>query len=211
MKDLDQIMMWLKEGEHDTLDFKLRVNEPAKIAKNICAFANRKGGIILVGVSDYGDIRGVDPEQEMYVLEQAAADYCDPPVRITFRALKAGDVYCLAARVYPSTEGPVEALDAEGRRKMWVRYGDECIADEEQEKDRQIQEAIADPVPIYSTQHQGLINYLKIHHTITIKQYQHLMDLPFHLAKQSLERLRNANVLNRHKGKQYPYYTLKTD
>mgnify|MGYP000087617372 CR=1 FL=1 len=209
MTDTEQIMTWLKEGEHETLDFKQTVKSPAKIAKNIVAFANKKGGIILIGVSDFGEIIGIDPEQERYIMQKAARDYCDPPVRLSFKEYHTAEATCLAVLVRPSGDDKVEALDEEGNRRVWVRYLDECVSDEEREAERQRQEQAATPVPIYTSNNEGLINYLKQHHTITIKQYQKLMDLPFHMAKKSLERLRHADILQRHRGKNYPYYSLK--
>lgn len=202
-------MMWLKEGEHETLDFKQTVKSPAKIAKNIVAFANKKGGTILIGVSDFGEIVGVDPAQEQYIMEKAARDYCDPPVRLSFTTYETADATCLAVYVRPGGDGQVAAIDEEGDRRVWVRYLDECVSDEAREAERQRQAISTTPVPIYTSDNEGLINYLKQHHTITIQQYQRLMDLPFPMAKKSLERLRHADVLQRHRGKNYPYYSLK--
>lgn len=209
MTDTEQIMTWLKEGEHEMLDFKQTVKSPAKIAKNIVAFANKKGGIILIGVSDFGEIIGIDPEQERFVMQKAARDYCDPPVRLSFTEYDTADAVCLAVYVRPVDGGMVEAIDDDGARKVWVRYLDECVSDEAREAERLRLENETKPVPIYTSNNDGLINYLKNHHTITIKQYQSLMDLPFPMAKKSLERLRHANILQRHSGKNYPYYTLK--
>ena len=47
----------IEEGEHLQQDFKLRVDDPHKIAKTIAAFANSEGGRLLIGVRDSGAYR----------------------------------------------------------------------------------------------------------------------------------------------------------
>lgn len=45
-------------GESETLEFK---SEPTRgVAKEVAAFSSSRGGIILVGVADYGEILGID-------------------------------------------------------------------------------------------------------------------------------------------------------
>ena len=47
------------EGESVNLDFKKTITSCEKIAKTLVAFANNKGGRLLVGVLDNGTIKGV--------------------------------------------------------------------------------------------------------------------------------------------------------
>ncbi|MEQ8573732.1 MAG: ATP-binding protein, partial [Fulvivirga sp.] len=42
----------VSQGESETLEFKRKVAHPEKIVKEIVAFANTKGGKLLIGVSD---------------------------------------------------------------------------------------------------------------------------------------------------------------
>ena len=39
-------------GENSKVQFKLRIDNPSKIAAEIVAFANYRGGTILIGVED---------------------------------------------------------------------------------------------------------------------------------------------------------------
>lgn len=67
-----ELDLYLKSGENEKLEFKssmlwdLKLEEPNKkllgkiIAKSIAGFLNTKGGILLVGVSDNGNILGID-------------------------------------------------------------------------------------------------------------------------------------------------------
>ncbi len=42
----------IAQGEHVQQDFKFRIDDQRKIARTLCAFANTKGGRLLIGVKD---------------------------------------------------------------------------------------------------------------------------------------------------------------
>ena len=62
---------WIEEGEHDRQDFKETISASRKLAKTLCAFANTRGGRLLVGVRDNGSLRHLDTEAEKQMLENA--------------------------------------------------------------------------------------------------------------------------------------------
>src|SRR5690606_39260955 len=71
-------------GEGANLEFKRKVPKPARIAKEIIAFANTSGGRLLLGVDDDGSIVGVrDVEEEEYALRNALEGYSEPVVSFT--------------------------------------------------------------------------------------------------------------------------------
>ena len=72
----------IAEGEHEQQDFKYAISDARKIARSLSAFANHSGGRLLVGVRDNGSIAGVRNEEDIYLLEQAAEMYCEPPQTI---------------------------------------------------------------------------------------------------------------------------------
>ena len=49
----------IKKGESETVEFKQSLAETREIIETVCAFANSKGGTIIVGVSDKCEIKGV--------------------------------------------------------------------------------------------------------------------------------------------------------
>jgi ATP-dependent DNA helicase RecG len=54
----------IKQGEGITLEFKAAQNElPNNVLETVCAFLNRYGGTILLGVNDKGEILGIDPSK----------------------------------------------------------------------------------------------------------------------------------------------------
>jgi ATP-dependent DNA helicase RecG len=50
----------LREGESETVEFKPSLSQMDKITESISAFSNTKGGTVVVGVSDKGEVLGVD-------------------------------------------------------------------------------------------------------------------------------------------------------
>ena len=49
----------ITKGESDILEFKESLQLKDEMAETVCAFANSRGGNILIGVKDKGIIKGV--------------------------------------------------------------------------------------------------------------------------------------------------------
>ncbi len=70
-------------GEGPTLEFKRKAAYPEKIVRELIAFANAQGGILLVGVSDDGGMPGLKhPEDESHVIRNALKK-CSPSIPVT--------------------------------------------------------------------------------------------------------------------------------
>ena len=63
-----QLKELIKRGESQELDFK---RTPSNIGSDISAFANTNGGVILVGVTDDGEIIGATDRMEEQVANTA--------------------------------------------------------------------------------------------------------------------------------------------
>lgn len=77
MSELKQI---ISRGEGIHLDFKTEISDSQKIAATLVAFANSEGGSLFIGVKDSGKIKGVDPSEEVYMIEQAISKYIKPGI-----------------------------------------------------------------------------------------------------------------------------------
>ena len=80
IKNPHPIKTLITQGEHQQLDFKFEISDAARIARSLVAFANTDGGKLLIGVKDNGVIRGIRSDEEKYMLENAAQNYCQPEV-----------------------------------------------------------------------------------------------------------------------------------
>lgn len=118
----------LKPGEGENLDFKQKITSLHKIAKTICSFANTHGGTLLVGVKDDRTITGIDPEEEKFMLEQAAEKYCQPEIYLQFEELEEDDdIIVLKVTIEESLRKPHSSLNKEGQWQVYIRQGDKSV------------------------------------------------------------------------------------
>jgi len=82
----------LKRNEGRIIDFKQSITSAEKLAKTLVAFANTEGGIIVVGVSDNKKIIGIDPGEEIYMVEKAISENCVPQPNFRFELLETMEI-----------------------------------------------------------------------------------------------------------------------
>ncbi|MEZ4686707.1 MAG: ATP-binding protein [Bacteroidia bacterium] len=79
---LHELKRLVSEGEHQQLEFKRKANHPERIVRELVAFANTDGGILLIGVDDDGGIYGTKRQEgDLHALEQAIEQLYDPKFR----------------------------------------------------------------------------------------------------------------------------------
>ncbi len=67
------------QGEGQHLEFKRKVSFPDKVIRELIAFANTDGGILLVGIGDDKSIPGVRyPEEESLIIRRELEKHCRP-------------------------------------------------------------------------------------------------------------------------------------
>ncbi|WP_134088183.1 helix-turn-helix domain-containing protein [Olivibacter sp. XZL3] len=116
------------QGEGEQIDFKNKISNENKIAKTLVAFANNKGGKLLIGVADDGHIIGVKNEdEERYILERAAYRYCKPAIEIRFDETFVDDKLVLIAEIPESDLKPHYALGEDGKWWVYIRVKDKSI------------------------------------------------------------------------------------
>jgi len=79
----DEVLKLIAEGENSKVEFKRKFTTYEKIARELIAFVNSKGGMIMIGVDDNGEVVGVNSEKEIEaLLIETAQNYCEPPIPI---------------------------------------------------------------------------------------------------------------------------------
>lgn len=116
------------QGEGEQLDFKNTISNCVKIARTLVAFANNKGGKLLIGVMDDGHVKGVkNEEEEKYMLERAAKLYCRPAVELRFEEVYVDDKLLLVADISESDSKPHYARNENQQWWVYIRVKDESI------------------------------------------------------------------------------------
>ena len=114
----------IAQGEHVQQDFKFRIDDQKKIARTLCAFANTKGGRLLIGVKDNRKVAGCNPEEEFHMIEGAAQLFCQPEIKFTSKVWQDDFRLVLEINIAPSDLKPHKAKDDDGRWKSYVRIED---------------------------------------------------------------------------------------
>lgn len=117
----------IAQGEHQQQDFKYEISDARKIARTLSAFANTDGGRLLIGVKDNGKIAGVRSDEEIYMVEAAAAMYCVPPVACHMTVHRVEGRGVVIAEVERSEQRPVRARIDDDSLCAFVRIADENI------------------------------------------------------------------------------------
>jgi len=123
----------IEEGESGYTEFKLKFSEPEKIAKEMIAFANTKGGYIIFGVDDSKKIVGVESEKtESFLIEEAAGRYCEPPVEHELHYIELEGKELVVAEIRESGMKPHRIQDYKNEldvltAQVYIRIDDKSI------------------------------------------------------------------------------------
>ena len=188
------------EGEHEHQDFKYQITDARKIARSIAAFANNRGGHLLIGVKDNGNIAGVRSEEEIYMIETAAQMYCSPEQQVTFKVFNVNGKSVVKADIAEADEKPVQAQDDNGVWHVYYRVADENVL-ASRLHERILQKTVGDDCPpdetiSYSEREQVLLDYLRNHGGITLEGYMKLAHISEETAMQTVVALHSMGVLS---------------
>ena len=121
------IQKLIKEGEHQTQDFKYEISDSKKIARTLAAFANTDGGRLLIGVKDNGNISGIRSEEEKHMIQTAAEIYCKPEISFEANEWNINGKTVLEVIVPQSKYHKHRAPDHNDIYKVYIRVKDQNI------------------------------------------------------------------------------------
>lgn len=200
-------------GEGPRLEFKRRVPEGSRVAKEITALANAHGGRLLIGVSDEGHVVGVrDSEEEEFSLKKALGAYCEPPVRLhTYRIPVTRRREVILVEIPESREKPhyvVGSSDGE-RRQVYVRIGDMSVtASREAIRLMRFRSASEDVRFEFGEKELTLMRYLDEYGRISVEQFGRISGVQRRVASHTLVLLTRAGLLTHHLSADGDYFTL---
>ncbi|MFQ5884460.1 MAG: helix-turn-helix domain-containing protein, partial [Thermoplasmata archaeon] len=127
--DWVELQKILRMDEGQKLEFKNHkiLGNKYEIAKTICAFANKDGGKLLIGVKDDRTPSGMKAKRKDHedYIRQIARFKCDPLIPIEFRVVSTphGDVYVVEVLRKKPRLGPFAVKSKDGSRAYFVRDG----------------------------------------------------------------------------------------
>ncbi len=197
---LGEIKRLVAQGETEFLEFKTKANHPEKIIREIIAFANTKGGRLLIGVNDDGSINGLkDAAEEHYILERAVKNFCVPKISYNSEIIPvSGKKSIIIYTIFESEFKPHCAVFNRDKRwhKGYIRVADKSVQASKEMKEILRRERKATAVKFtYGPKEQILMKYLDQHDFITLKDFAQLAGIRPYLASRTLITLVLANVL----------------
>jgi predicted HTH transcriptional regulator len=201
-------------GESASLEFKHRVPDGDRIAREVIAFANSEGGRLLVGVQDDGTVAGVvDPAEEEFALRRALEQHSQPVVsyEVARVALPSSGRHVLVVTVRESERKPHLLVNGSGEPgAAYVRVEDMSVeASPEALRLMRSGGDEANGVTFeFGDREQMLMRYLDDYGRVTVRQFATLIDEPREEVSGVLTTLVQAGVLQLHTSDEEDYFTL---
>ncbi len=205
-------------GESTTLEFKRKTISPLKLAKELAAFANTKGGRLLIGVDDDGTIVGIESEKsDIEFVNHVCNFYVDPPLEPQIEIVNVNHHDVLSVLIAESSLKPHYLTHDEdsaeqkmSQRRVYIRVGEKSlIASREMARLLKAQGSDATPLKLsIGDKEKRLFLYLEKHEKATVKDFARLVNISDRRAERLMVRLVRAGVLQIHVDNAADFFTL---
>jgi len=193
----------IEEGENIQCEFKRHFTTPEKIAREMIAFANTKGGYVLFGVDDDKEVVGVDSEKsESEMIKDAAENYCEPPLVYSIDFIELYGKEVVVVSIPESDNKPHRLQDFENefdinKAIVIVRVNDKSVQ-ASKEMVRILRANSADlslkKYAIGQTE-KMVFEYLGKYERISVKELSNLVNISERRASRTLVKMVRANLL----------------
>ncbi len=195
---LSHIKKLASSGEGHFLEFKRKVENPRKIVKELIAFSNADGGRLIIGISDNGNVAGLDhPEGDWFVLEKAVRKHTRGNLRLNHEIVPISPSRSVIVIDIPQSKRKPNYFQEEkgSKKEVFIRAEDECVR-----ASREYGELLAFKrrriFIEYGPEEEWLLSYLNDHNQITLDKYREFRKLTRRKASAILVRLAAAGILN---------------
>lgn len=210
---IEEVQRFVGNGEGQYVEFKFRVPEPARLAKEVIAFANSQGGRVFIGVGDDGKIVGVkDASEEEFVLKEALDLYCRPQiVWSSERVYVSSKRDLIVVTVPPSIRKPhfLVVNEEDGSGPAYVRVQDMSIEASPESVQLMQSEHLADGVQFeFGEKELLLMRYLESYSKVTVSGFAQIANISESDAGKLLVVLTRAGVIDQYREPRGDYYMI---
>jgi predicted HTH transcriptional regulator len=198
-----EVLELIEGGENLQCEFKRKFSSSEKIAREMIAFANTKGGVILFGVDDNKEIVGVDSEKsEAELIKDAGLNYCEPSLDFNIAYFDLIGKEVVVVEIPESDKKPHRIQDFLNEfdintAKVCIRVNDKSVlASKEMVR---ILRARTNNLNLkkyaIGPNEKSLFNYLDEYERISVKELSALVNISERRASRTLVKLVRANLL----------------
>jgi len=212
---IQEVLKMIEEGEGTSIEFKRKLKTPEKIAKEICAFANTKGGYIFIGVDDDKSIVGIKSEKsEADIVERACKFSIEPEIipEIEIIEIERKDVMVVAIKEgnrKPYQAVLIDEVDGKEYRQVFIRVGENSVPASSEMKRLLKSQTDGKPLRLgIGDKEQRLFQYLETNERISVQEYAELVNISRRRAGRLLIRLVRAGVIQMTTDTHHDYYSL---
>lgn len=187
----------IAKGEGEQLDFKKIIQDSRKIARSLVAFANTRGGKLLIGVRDNGTLAGIESEEEAHMIEAAALVYCRPPVEFQLQIHRLEGKNILEVNIPPALQQLHYAQNEEEKWEIIIRDNDECrVAGKEFAEIFKLKQKKEGSLLKLGPAENKILELLRLHpNGLTVKQGSKSAKIPLWKSAKILTRLAATGII----------------
>ncbi|TNE71258.1 ATP-binding protein [bacterium] len=207
--NLQDLRNLIKTGESSFLEFKRTIPSPEKIAREMCAFANSNGGILIIGIDDDGSLVGVESYYEQHFLLTEATNYLlKPAIEPEIEIIPFKNKEIVLVKIKEAEDKPV-FVDLGDEWAGFVRVNDKSIKASKEMlqvlKNRTSEEGVTFE---FGPNEQKLFRFLNQYERITVNEFSNLVNISYRRASRILVNLVSAGVLNLFTHEKAEFFTL---
>ncbi len=132
-----EVLEIIEQGENSSVEFKSAAVRPNSIAKEMAAFSNTYGGLLVIGVEDDHEITGVVMDNIEEWIANIARNNIVPAISPVIRMETISDKLIAVVEVPKGISKPYQTLDG----KYWIRVGSTNRSATKEELSRLFQQA----------------------------------------------------------------------
>ena len=197
------ILELIEEGENLQCEFKRQFTTPEKIAREMIAFANTKGGYLIFGVDDDREVVGVDSEKaESEMVKDAAENYCEPSLNCSIDFIELYGKEVVVVSIPESEDKPHRIQDYKNELEIneavvLVRINDKSVqASKEMVRILRANSADLSLKKYTIGQTEKIVfEYLSKYEKISVKELSNLVNISERRASRTLVKMVRANLL----------------
>lgn len=211
---IEELKNLVNRGESDQLEFKRKASHPEKIIREIVAFANTKGGKLLIGVDDDGKLPGLKfADEEQFVVDQAIREFITPKLNYHLTIIPLNRKKSIISYdIFESETKPHYVVETsyQSNPRAYVRVADKTMRASKEVRQIMKKENKGEGIQFrYGMKETKLMKYLDQNSFISLDDFQKIASLPRWLASKTLVKLVLANVLQVKVTEEGDIYLLK--